>query len=640
MSVRGALALVGAPLPTEKPYWKMQAADITQRYRHFDRPLLHDWERTVKEHNIRTANERLDKIRAQFKFGSFLINNTHDEAVNDYANAKSLQCIKALRKWPMHLTNIEAARIVSALMWQHKLEFDFLELERKGELDVMLRKIQDAAWWRKKIRRVAAQRIEAISRELGYINQAKSIYASDLGKAEFNKRKQMNLEMMEATVMENDVGDRYTLADLAALSTANPLIRRTELMVRIAGFEKYAKELGYKAYFLTITCPSKYHAHGVFGVRNEKFNGASQREAQQYLRNLWARFRSLAGRITQCKPEKWEFFGFRVAEPHHDATPHWHLLLFINPRHADAVVGALREYALKVDRYEAGAQKARFKAEKIKTGINPETGREYSAAGYIAKYIAKNVDGEHVDVDHYGENAKASAVAIATWASRNGIRQFQQVGGPSVTAWRELRRIGRMSEEQLANVPPLLRAASAAIEKLNAETASDAWAWYCRFADENGISLWKIARVINETMEAIMGEEIDHTTGEIFQIKQNVNMQRPVANFYGEIMEETHGIKAGAVKARTRYFRWQLVALNREEAAAIRAQRKAEKAEREKQREAKKVLQLQAQELQRPAGPPWTCVNNCTGPGGPQIDTNQMSFDPTIIGAGSHETAA
>ena len=163
-------------------------------------------------------------------------------------------------------------------------------------------------------------------------------------------------------------------------------------MVRMCGFELIANELGHVGEFYTLTCPSRMHARKSNGGKvNPNYDVTTPPQAQQHLNTLWARVRA------KFKRDKLEVYGFRIAEPQHDGTPHWHLLLFMEQRHTAKVREILRHYALQVDGDEPGANKHRFTA----IAIDKSKG---SATGYIAKYISKNIDG-------YGINLKNSVRA-------------------------------------------------------------------------------------------------------------------------------------------------------------------------------------------------------------------------------------
>lgn len=290
-------------------------------------------------------------------------------------------------------------------------------------------------WWRTKLKRRRDLQREHMAIAVGQVQKAASAYVSRSTQGEWVEQKKRNREFFKSCDLQNqETGERLSLADMVDGSNANPAKRRCELMVRMRGFEDLAIEMGMAGEFYTITAPSKYHAVHSKGGFVSQWNAASPQQTQKYLCGVWAKARAAFSRAGI------HVFGFRVVEPHHDGTPHWHMLLFMRPSDVAEVRDILCYYARLEDSEELQSEhalKARFHVEPI----DPEKG---SATGYIAKYISKNIDGYALDGeadDETGENLKDMARAVSAWASRWRIRQFQQIGGAPVTVWRELRRM-------------------------------------------------------------------------------------------------------------------------------------------------------------------------------------------------------
>lgn len=299
----------------------------------------------------------------------------------------------------------------------------------RGKLLVgCLARLEDERWIRGALRRIVTRECERRARDAGQVHKFAGIYASHEAVDRRRRQRRRTRELLACMEAVNELGQSFTLDQLQDVSISNPRIRRSELMARIAGFELIAKELGHVAEFYTLSCPSRMHCrHARTGTPVARYDGTAPDEAHRYLGKQWQKIRAKLHR------DGIRIYGIRVVEPHHDGTPHWHLLLFMEPADRVRVRLIVKHYALEVDGDEPGAAHHRFKVEPI----DPRKG---SAAAYVAKYISKNIDGYQLDTDTHGTKAEQAAERIEAWASTWRIRQFQQIGGPPVSVWRELRR--------------------------------------------------------------------------------------------------------------------------------------------------------------------------------------------------------
>lgn len=475
-------------------------------------------------------------------------------------------------------------------------KFQTKEARSNWILSVMVR-LLSAKWWEKRVNRCWDRLQEHIAILLGKVRKGVSAYVSnDTMKVVRERKRAMMRWLAESEVMNGQHDLVISMKDCWEASVSNPVNRRNEMMTRMRGFEDYAEQQGHVGVFFTWTAPSRFHAWKTSGngktVDNDKYDGTTPRETCSYLAKLWSLTRAA------LKRNGTPVYGFRVCEPHHDGTPHWHMLLFMRPSDRNKVISTLQHYALHDDKAELERKPVAAPAFTDITPrfdwkmIDPTKG---DATGYLAKYIAKNIDGAYVGDDEEANTpADQGALHACAWASWWGIRTFQQIGGAPVGVWRELRRISNAKKNGDLVGPP-----KPVLQDPRFEAA--------RYAADNAIF-----RCYLEAMGGALATRSEHPIKLAHLIEEQ-------ANCYGEDIKRLMGLHTARLGIKTRLQGWEVVPAGTYEAT--------------------KAARVSAGGVGVKTGDspaPWSSDNNCTQPDpeafADQLMAEQWGLSPFSIG--------
>ncbi|MDE9556641.1 replication endonuclease [Xenorhabdus bovienii] len=400
-------------------------------------------------------NKQLKMLATKIAAGFFnLFEQYCDQCIaNENGDKEALYRMRNLHPIYGELAKIARGLHVTPVYYQR---YRKRRLKAENVVSAVSRLVNDDFWYRQ-LKAHRTRWREALLIAAMAVNKNRSPYASRQAIQDVKSQRLSNMQYLQAMDIEDvATGERFDLVEKVMQSISNPEIRRMELMAQIAGIERVATARGDIGMFITITTPSKYHPTRQMGkdkiaVLNSNWadEAYTPKDGQGYLVCVWAKIR------TAFKDAGLNVYGVRVVEPHHDGTPHWHLLLFTDKASRAEAVDIMRKKALQEDGDERGAKKYRFECRHMNRG---------GAVGYIAKYIAKNIDGYALDglIDkETGKPLKDAASAVTAWASTWRIPQFKFYNLPSKGAYRECRRLRSISiADQMGEIAEKVRAAA------------------------------------------------------------------------------------------------------------------------------------------------------------------------------------
>jgi hypothetical protein len=197
-------------------------------------------------------------------------------------------------------------------------------------------------FWRRALTVRVTQAREQFFLRLGMLGKQRELYASDFGVDARDSQMRVQEKWMRDTVLVSaSLHDskckpvnhkEIRLADIAK----GPKERFAKIYSFVKAMDLLSIEQNLSAAMLTITLEPEWHPNPWNGTEN--WNGKSPREAHKTFCERWQAVQRDLHRIGI------RLSGLRVAEPHRDACPHYHIWLLYRPEHETKILLAIMDY--------------------------------------------------------------------------------------------------------------------------------------------------------------------------------------------------------------------------------------------------------------------------------------------------------
>jgi len=311
--------------------------------------------------------------------------------------------------------------------------------------EAQARRVLDAKYWKRFLKRRVRQARERLHLQLGLVGKGGRQYCSEGAREHRQMQLKQQAEWLKNTVLRGTVGGRVVEMPLEKVAKG-PKQKLAKLYAFIAAMNELAVEAELTVAMLTTTLEGEWHANPAHPSAEHRWNGRTPDKANRELgRRFQAVRRDLAKRHVYLS-------GLWCGEPHADGCPHRHHWLMYDPDHERVVQAVFLKHFPGKLKLRRGEDKRLDRiietSEDARNGLSRKCRRnegaqvdvsiidqtKSSGASYVLKYVLKAVLPELNIESVVTPLARAKPEAAEVTTPAGGKRKRAERTAPKPTA--------------------------------------------------------------------------------------------------------------------------------------------------------------------------------------------------------------